>query len=432
METEPDASEAEEFRAYPKSVQPGIPRLGNAPIGWRQLPMGALLSVVQRPVRMTDNNMYQLVTAKRNRGGIVERERLRGKQIATKTQFLVETGDFVMSRRQIAHGACGVLPVGLDGALVSNEYAALLPTDELDRAYLRHLPHTVYFQQTCFHSSIGVHVEKLVFNLEHWLTWPFQIPPLPEQRRIAAVLDAWDAGIATAERLMQAKQQQNRDVIRRLMTQSNERVMLGSFGTLEKGRGLAKAELTDAGIPCLRYAEIYTRYSDTTYSLVSRTSEAGARAGRDLRCGDIVFAASGETAEEIGKAVAYLGSERAVVGGDTVVLTGHGQVAGYLVRLLNSPDLVRQKTAFGKGHSVVHIHASDLARLMVSLPPLPEQQRLAEAFEAIENGIGGLQAIAERLRQQKRGLMQLLLTGKLRVPESIDRLLPAPALASAA
>ncbi len=62
----------------------------------------------------------------------------------------------------------------------------------------------MYFQQTCFHSSIGVHVEKLVFRLEDWMRWEFDVPPLPEQKRIVAVLDAWDQAIDQAERLISA------------------------------------------------------------------------------------------------------------------------------------------------------------------------------------------------------------------------------------
>lgn len=434
MTPEPETpEEAEEFRAYPKSVQPGIPTLGAVPAEWQQMPMGDLLTVVQRPAIMVDDHSYELVTARRNRGGIVSRGRLTGKQIATKTQFWVKPGDFVMSRRQIAHGACGVLPKALDGALVSNEYAALLPTAKLDRGYLRHLPHSIYFQQTCFHSSIGVHVEKLVFNLNHWLTWPFLVPPLPEQRRIAAVLDTWDTAIVTSEKLLSSLRQRKSILSANLMKMaSNSQILLGTLGRLEKGRGLAKTDLTESGIPCLRYAEIYTRYGDTTRSLSSHTSESGARSSKPLKYGDIVFAASGETAEEIGKALAYLGEDRAVVGGDTVVLTEHGQDPAFLARVLNSEDIIRQKAALGKGHSVVHIHAPDLARLLVPLPPIPEQQRIAAMLELVEDEVNELQVLCVSLSHQKRGLMQQLLTGKLRVPESLDSLMPATALEAAA
>ena len=52
------------------------------------------------------------------------------------------------------------MPHELDGAIVSNEYLVCHATDDLLQAYLEWLSHTIYFQQTCFHGSIGVHVEK--------------------------------------------------------------------------------------------------------------------------------------------------------------------------------------------------------------------------------------------------------------------------------
>jgi type I restriction enzyme, S subunit len=150
--------------SYPASVQPGIPKLVPLPSGWSRARYGDLLYEVQRPVKLNDNQEYQLVTAKRSRGGIIARQRLRGEQIKTPTQFFIRTGDFLISRRQIVHGACGVVPPELDGAIASNEYGVLHAHKALDLDYFRHFTHSVYFQQTCFHSSVGVHVEKMIFR----------------------------------------------------------------------------------------------------------------------------------------------------------------------------------------------------------------------------------------------------------------------------
>ena len=192
--------------AYPASVQPGIPKLGRKPKGWTRAPIGEFLEPVFRPAKLIDDERYQLVTAKRSRGGIVPREVLFGRDIRTKTQFFVEAGDFLISKRQISHGACGIVPVSLDGAVVSNEYVALKPKVGLDLRFLSHLSHSIYFQQTCFHSSIGVHVEKLVFKLDDWLEWEVDVPPLTEQKRIAEILNAWDRAIAQTEALTDLKQ----------------------------------------------------------------------------------------------------------------------------------------------------------------------------------------------------------------------------------
>ncbi|KFA91133.1 hypothetical protein Q664_24215 [Archangium violaceum Cb vi76] len=87
-----------------------------------------------------------MVNAKRSRGGIAPRERLRGRDIRVKSQFRIETDDFLISKRQIIHGACGVVPKELSGSIVSNEYVSLRPKSSLNIDYLRHLSFTSYFQ----------------------------------------------------------------------------------------------------------------------------------------------------------------------------------------------------------------------------------------------------------------------------------------------
>ena len=56
---------------YPPSVTPGIPKLGEKPEDWVETRFANVLQVVERKAKLQDNTEYQLVTAKRNREGIV-------------------------------------------------------------------------------------------------------------------------------------------------------------------------------------------------------------------------------------------------------------------------------------------------------------------------------------------------------------------------
>lgn len=204
-----DASRVSDNGGYPASVQPGIPNLPATPEGWQRIPLARHLTEVRRPAPLRADETYRLVTVKRSRGGVELREVLTGREIKTPTQFYVGTGDFLISKRQIVHGACGIVPPELDGAVVSNEYAVLNSNGQIDLRFLRYLSESRYFQQTCFHSSIGVHVEKMIFKTDRWLKWPFNIPPLTVQRRIVEVLDTArrevDLIAAQIERLKQEK-----------------------------------------------------------------------------------------------------------------------------------------------------------------------------------------------------------------------------------
>lgn len=361
------------------------------------------------------------------------------RQIVNSQNWLDESR--YQALRPILHPAGAVVFAKVGGALllnrrrvltrptaIDNNMMSAVPFRLVDNRYFLALLETIDMGQICQGGSLPSVNQQALREIKVFL------PALTEQLRISAVLDAWGTAAVQAERLYDFLKKRHYALSTILLSkQSNNEIMLGSIGKFEKGRGLPKSALAEVGIPCLRYAEIYTRYGDTARFLVSRTTEAGARTSRDLHLGDIVFAASGETAEEIGKAVAYLGTERAVVGGDTVVLTGHDQNPAFLAHVLNSENLVRQKSAAGKGHSVVHIHASDLAKLVIPLPPLSEQERIASLLQEGHNAITLTGTLTDSLRKQKMGLIQQLLTGKLRIPESIDALLPpAPQLVPAA
>ncbi|MEK4221680.1 hypothetical protein N1I86_06375 [Bacillus sp. FSL W8-0116] len=91
------------------------------PNDWSIYKLSDILKLVKRPIKMEDQKFYNLVTIKRRFGGMVKRERLRGNQIQVKSQFSVKSGDFVISKRQISHGACAIVPEKLDGSIVSNQ-----------------------------------------------------------------------------------------------------------------------------------------------------------------------------------------------------------------------------------------------------------------------------------------------------------------------
>ncbi len=205
----PDSTSATDSGGFPASVQPGIPTLTSVPAGWRRIQLRDHLKEVRRSATLGNGESYTLVTVKRSRGGVALREILTSAEIKTPSQFYVRAGDFLISKRQIVHGACGIVPPELDGAVVSNEYTVLNSDGQIDLRFLRYLSESRYFQQTCFHSSIGVHVEKMIFKTERWLKWPFNIPPLPVQQHIVEVLDTarreLDLIAAQIEKLKQEK-----------------------------------------------------------------------------------------------------------------------------------------------------------------------------------------------------------------------------------
>ena len=191
---------------------------------------------------------------------------------------------------------------------------------------------------------------------------------------------------------------------------------LGELGAFIKGRGIKRDDVSDEGLPCVRYGELYTHYQDYILKVVSRIPPSVAATALPIKTGDLLFAGSGETAEEIGRCAAYLGEEQAYAGGDVIVLTPSGQNPIYLGHLMNSSIVSAQKARMGQGDAVVHIYINNLAQVQIELPPITEQNAIAEVLSDVDGLINALDALIAKKRAIKQATMQQLLTGKTRLP----------------
>jgi len=183
-----------------------------------------------------------------------------------------------------------------------------------------------------------------------------------------------------------------------------------------KGKGIRKDEVVPYGTPCVRYGEIYTHYNDYIREFRSFIPDEVALESCRIMRGDLLFAGSGETAEDIGKCVAFLGEEEAYAGGDIVIFTPYGQDSMYLGYLMNHSSITCQKARMAQGDAVVHISAANLGQLQLSLPPLSEQRAIASALSDVDALISSLDKLIAKKRDVKQAAMQQLLTGRRRLP----------------
>jgi len=192
---------------------------------------------------------------------------------------------------------------------------------------------------------------------------------------------------------------------------------LENLGIFFKGKGIKKDEVREDGYGCIRYGEIYTKYDHYFTEPQSRIPSCVSINSFPLKKGDLLFTGSGETLEEIGKCVAYLGEREAFAGGDIIILRPHEKLFPLFASYALNFDVVnKQKIRRGQGDAVVHIHADNLANILVPLPPLPEQKAIAEALSDVDELIARLDKLIEKKKAIKTAAMQQLLTGKIRLP----------------
>lgn len=268
------------------------------------------------------------------------------------------------------------------------------------------------------HGSAGlVHVKK-----NELTKFCIDLPKdINEQIKISKIISAWDQTIETLDKQINAKIRCFYGLIYFLTTPTKNRcgweeTSIGKLGDIKKGKGITKEDLSEAGIPCVRYADLYTQYDFVIQKIDSFVSSKAAATSQVLQNGDIIFAGSGETAEEIGKCAVYLGTyHHVVVGGDTLILKQKSCDPNYLAYVLNSPAVNKQKRVLGHGHSVVHLYGKDLKKVRLFLPSEDYQKKCAIILNLARQEIDLLKQLKEHYREQKKGLMQKLLTGKIRV-----------------
>lgn len=189
---------------------------------------------------------------------------------------------------------------------------------------------------------------------------------------------------------------------------------LASFGRFSKGGGISRAELTDSGLPAVLYGDIYTKYNIWIKDVFHKVSEETAKGSKQITRNAILFTGSGETMEDIGKCVVYLGDEIAFAGGDVIVFEQFENDSLFLSYALNTEGAKFEKAGFSKGEIIVHISSSKLKEIKIPIPPLKEQIELEKFLThktfLIDKLISDKQKLIELLKEEKAALVNQAVT----------------------
>lgn len=247
------------------------------------------------------------------------------------------------------------------------------------------------------------------------------IPPLPVQEEIVRILD----NFTELQAELQKRKQQYNYYLDNLLSFKN----INRGGQAEvrwmklkdvatqwyRGAGIKREEVSEDGMPCIRYGETHTTYNIWFDDCISHADESKQVSRKYAEKGDILFAITSEDVPFVGNSVAYLGNERILVGGDIVVMK-HNQDPKYMAYALSTSDAIKQK---GKGKvksKVVHTNVPSLQEIVIPIPSMTEQKRIAsilDRFDTLTTDLTeGLPAEIEKRRQQYEYYRDKLLTFK--------------------
>lgn len=139
--------------------------------------------------------------------------------------------------------------------------------------------------------------------------------------------------------------------------------------------------------------------------------------GYQLKYGDVLFNRTSETFDEIAIAAIYLDNAIATFGGFVIRARPKGNQIdpAYSVFLFQSESYRSQVVKLGQGAIRANIGQKDLARVCILVPPLAEQKKIAQILSTWDNAISVTEKLLANSQQQKKALMQQLLTGQKRL-----------------
>jgi len=358
---------------------------------------------------------------------------------------LVKKGDLIFtpsSETQDEIGISALVIEDIENTAFSYHVLRFRFTEELDINFKKYLCNNHFVLYYFSRNAQGTTRQTLC--RDDFKSAKVLIPPLLEQTAIATYLDRKTAEIdqliEAKKRLIELYHEEKTAIINQAVTKGinpNAKMKdsgiewlgeipehwevsrMANFGKYSKGKGISKADITIEGVPVVLYGDIYTKYDIAAVHFERTTSLEIAKNSVIISKGDLLFTASGETEEDIGKCIVYLGDEKAYAGGDVIIYKQLENDSQFLSYLFNDYSFREQKAKLSKGEIVVHIYSSQLRDIKFPLPPLIEQQSIVHHIEAecsrIDTKIERTQRLIELLAEYRTALISEVVTGKVKV-----------------
>ncbi len=286
-------------------------------------------------------------------------------------------------------------------------------------------------------------------SLEELRKVKLPIPPLPEQQKIAKILSTWDKAISTTERLIENSTQQKKALMQQLLTGKKRLVstksgfsvrdgfaksklgelpddwnlsLIPKFYWFQEGPGVRKHQFTETGVKLLNGTNIQKSRVDltTTKTHISEDEAHGGYKHFLADSGDLIIACSGISVDRFDEKIAFLEDEHLPLCMNTSTMRfkvkkNVQSSLEFLRYFMMSPLFKNQIRRQITGSAQLNFGPSHVEKCYIALPSYEEQQKIAAVLTNADKEIDLLEQQLANFQQEKKALMQQLLTGKKRV-----------------
>lgn len=314
-----------------------------------------------------------------------------------------------------------------DDTFTLNQRIGLIRSEQINSKFLFYqLNRNSYFLK--FDDGVGQTNLKKGDILE----CPIAVPPIEEQQKIVEILSSVDTQIEQTEQLIEKTKELKKGLMQHLLTKGigHTEFKQSELGNIPVSWSCEKLDevaervtvgiatsstnhYVSYGVTMIRNQNIKEQYVDLTDVLYIDEEFDNANKNKRLKEGDLVTVRTGypgQTAvvpKELENAQSFT----------TLITTPRKEFVNshYLSYLINSPIGMNQLDNMAAGGAQKNINAASLKQLKVTLPPLQEQQKIAEILATVDTEIDSYEQEKAKYEELKKGLMQQLLTGKIRV-----------------
>ncbi|MBX1934899.1 restriction endonuclease subunit S [Campylobacter lari] len=399
----------------------GIEWLGEIPQHWEIKPLKAVFN--QRNEQNTNLKLHTILSLIKDIGVVPYEEK---GNIGNKSKEdlqsykIARINDLVLNKMNAVIGSLGVSAYN---GLVSPIYLVFyINSPKYLMSYYSYLFQIKNVQKFLKIYAYGIMEIRESIDYLDFKKMSLPVPPPKEQEQIANFLDEKCEKIKNfiekKEKLINLLKEQKQALINETITKGLDKNVnfkdsgikylgeipqhwkvkrLANFGAFLKGNGISRQDLAEDGESAILYGDIYTKYQIKIHFLYSKISKKTSLSATPIYNGDILFSGSGETKEDIGKSVVYLGDDNAFAGGDVIIFRQKENNALFLSYVLNTKYANFCKSIDSKGEIIVHIYASNLKDIKIPLPPLKEQEQIANF---LDEKCGKIDLLIEKTEKQ--------------------------------
>lgn len=390
--------------------------MNNLPDGWREGKLGnlgqAIIGLTYKPENVVDSESGLLVLRSSNvqNGEIVFEDNVYV-DIDVPVKLIVKDGDILICVRNGSRDLIGKCAL-IDKNSAGNTFGAFMAVFRAQKPeFVFQLLQTVQYKRE-IHRNLGATINQITNSSLN--SFSFLIPPEEEQDQIVEFLSTWDKAVSQLREQIAIKQKQKKALIQLLLTGKHRfpefegkwrNVLLGDV-TIESTKRNNNSTLDDV------------RAVNKTHGMIPMKEETIGNSLERYKVVEDKDFAYNPMRINIGSICRWEEKSECLVSPDYVVFrVKEGALdSDYLSHFRNSHRWAVFMEQAGAGGVRIRIYYKDLASMIIPLPPtIAEQKKIAAVLNAADKEIDLLNQKLEAYQEQKKGLMQQLLTGKKRV-----------------